>query len=224
MQSFSYFHDIALERKGKDELQTLLPALTPRHKLEQMPDDRFLSAMTRCIFRAGFVWKIIDHKWDGFEEAFRGFVPLYWQQVPPERLDELMQDERIVRNRQKLDTVPINARMIVEASEEYGGFGKFLAQWPSSDQVGLLFWLKKHGSRLGGVTPQRFLRYVGYDGFVMSTDVVVALENHGILDCSPTSKTGLKQAQGAFNQWHEETGLPYSHLSFILSCTLDARR
>ncbi|KFZ30555.1 3-methyladenine DNA glycosylase [Pseudidiomarina salinarum] len=222
---FAYFYERAVARSGGEEaLQKRLPMIATKAELEARDDSFYLAEITRCVFRAGFVWRIIDHKWPGFEAAFSGFVPVYWQQVPPERLDALSGDERIVRNMQKIDTVPLNARMIVEASEEYGSFGRFLSQWPSSDQAELLIWLKNSGSRLGGVTAQYFLRRVGYDGFVLSADVVTALENHNLMDASPTSKKGLLQAQKAFNQWHAETGLPYSHLSKILSCTLDAVR
>ncbi len=82
-------------------------------------------------------------------------------------------------------------------------------------------WLKRNGARLGGNTAQYFLRRVGWDGFVLSRDVVTALTRAGILDASPTSGKGLRQAQEAFNQWHRETGLPVSHLSRIVSFTVD---
>jgi len=111
--------------------------------------------------------------------------------------------------------------MIVDASREAGSFGRFLAQWPSSDQANLLLWLKRNGSRLGGNTAQYFLRRVGWDGFILSRDVVAALHREELLDASPASKKGLTQAQQAFNRWHEETGLPFSHLSKILSFTID---
>jgi 3-methyladenine DNA glycosylase Tag len=220
---FSYFYDRAVARKGEKEVQERLPKLAPVGWLEQQSDAFFLAEITRGIFRAGFVWRIIDAKWPGFEEAFSGFVPLYWQQVPPERLEQLADDQRIVRNWQKIETVPVNARMIVEASESHGSFGKFLAQWPSADQFGLLQHFKEHGARLAGATPQFFLRRIGWDGFILSSDVVTALRNHRLLEASPTSKKGLQQAQHWFNQWHGETGLPYSHLSRIVSLTIDAR-
>lgn len=35
---------------------------------------------------------------------------------------------------------------------------------------------------------------------------------------NPTSQKDLRQIQQAFNDWHEETGLPYSHLSRIAAC------
>lgn len=220
---FSEFHQRAIERKGEQELQSRLPRLATTQEIEERAEDRFLSDMTKCVFRAGFVWRIIDQKWDGFEQAFKGFIPRYWQQVPPEVIEELGRDTRIVRNLQKIATVPQNAFMIMEVSETHGSFGKFLADWPSQDQVGLMLWLKKNGSRLGGATAQFFLRMQGWDGFITSADVITALENHRLIDANPTSKTGLKQIQAVFNQWHEESELPYAHMSRILSMTLDAR-
>lgn len=218
---FAYFYERALARKGKKELNARLPKLASATQLRAQSDAFYLAEMTRGIFRAGFVWRIIDAKWPGFEEAFSGFVPLYWQQVPPERLEQLADDTRIIRNWQKIETVPVNARMIVEIAEEYGSFGEFLAQSPSSEQAQLLTYFKKNGARLGGATAQHFLRRVGWDGYVLSPDVLTALRNHKLLDASENSQRGLAQVQEAFNTWHSETGLPYSHLSRILSMTVD---
>lgn len=218
---FSRLIEQAAARKGGDrELGLLLPPVADPAELEARGDDRYLSEMTRCIFKAGFVWRVIENKWPGFEAAFKGFVPLYWQQVPPEVLEDLAQDERIVRNMQKIRTVPENARMIVDAAREHGSFGAFLRAWPSQDQVGLLMWLKRNGARLGGNSAQYFLRRVGWDGFILSSDVVTALRREALLDASPGSRKALVQAQQAFNDWHQETGLPYSHLSRILSYTV----
>ncbi|MDI9246301.1 DNA-3-methyladenine glycosylase I [Marinobacter sp. CHS3-4] len=218
---FSKIFDFACHHKGGEAaVRAGLPSIADAGELEALGDDRYLSEITRCIFKAGFVWRIIERKWPGFEAAFEGFVPLYWQQVPPEVLEDLAQDERIVRNMQKIRTVPENARMIVEASKQHDGFGRFLAQWPHNDQAGLLVWLKKHGDRLGGASAQYFLRRVGWDGFILSTDVVTALKREGLLDATPGSKKALTQAQNAFNAWHQETSMPYSHLSRILSFTV----
>lgn len=220
--SFSTIYDRAAARKGGEAaLQSLMPQVAKPGELERRDDDRYLSEVTRCVFKAGFVWRIIDNKWPGFEAAFKGFVPLYWQQVPPEVLEELAQDERIVRNMQKIRTVPENARMIVDAARDHGGFGAFLAQWPSEEQVGLLLWLKRHGARLGGTSAQYFLRGVGWDGFILSSDVLTALRREQRMDASPGTKKALMQAQETFTQWHRETGLPYSHLSRILSYSID---
>ncbi|MBN7768745.1 DNA-3-methyladenine glycosylase I [Marinobacter daepoensis] len=220
--SFNTFYQQALARKGGEKvLASMLPTVPDRHRLTEMGDDRYLSEITRCIFKAGFVWRVIENKWPEFETAFEGFVPAYWQQVPPEVLEQLATDERIVRNMQKIRTVPENARMIMDVVKDHGSFGQFLAQWPSEDQVGLLLYLKRNGARLGGNSAQYFLRRVGWDGFILSHDVVTALSRAGLLDASPASKKGLTQAQEAFNRWHQETGMPIAHLSRIVSFTVD---
>ncbi|SDW29904.1 DNA-3-methyladenine glycosylase I [Marinobacter mobilis] len=216
--SFNHIYDMAVARKGGEAaLQALLPDVAAPGVLSETSDDRYLSALTRCVFNAGFVWRVIENKWPGFEAAFEGFVPLYWQQVPPEVLERLASDERIVRNMQKIRTVPDNARMVVDAAREHGSFGAFLEQWTSADQIGLLQWLKRNGARLGGNTAQYFLRQVGWDGFVLSRDVIAGLRREGLLDASPSSKKGLEQTQKAFNDWHRQSGMPYSHLSRILA-------
>ncbi|MBZ0335543.1 DNA-3-methyladenine glycosylase I [Marinobacter sp. AL4B] len=219
---FSKIQERAIARKGGiEELNALLPKMPSAVALAARTDDRYLSEITRCVFKAGFVWRVIENKWPDFEAAFEGFVPAYWQQVPPEVLERLAEDTRVVRNLQKIRTVPENARMIMDVAQDHGSFGRFLAEWPHGDQVGLLMYLKRNGARLGGNTAQYFLRRVGWDGFIMSHDVVTALTRADILDASPTSKKGLTQAQNAFNQWHQETGLPISHLSRIVSFTVD---
>lgn len=151
---FSELYQQALARKGGEQaLKSMLPPVTDKQRLAKISDDRYLSEITRCIFKAGFVWRVIENKWPDFEAAFEGFVPAYWQQVPPEVLERLATDERIVRNMQKIRTVPENARMIMDVAKDHGSFGQFLAQWPSTDQVGLLLYLKRNGERLGVIPP-----------------------------------------------------------------------
>ena len=88
--SFSRIYNQAAARKGGEvELRAILPRVAAPGELEAMADDRYLSEVTRCVFKAGFVWRVIENKWPGFEDAFKGFVPLYWQQVPPEVLEDL---------------------------------------------------------------------------------------------------------------------------------------
>ena len=66
-----------------------------------------------------------------------------------------------------------------------------------------------------------FFRRVGKDGFVLSRDVVVTLKSTG-LDIAerPSTKRDLKKVQVQFNAWHEETKLPFSHLSRIAACSV----
>ena len=221
MQSFASIQASAIQRHGRKALQARLSGGPDVTALRALPDDRFLAQMTKSIFQAGFVWQLIENKWSGFEEAFAGFNPAFWAQVPDERLEQLASDRRIVRNFVKIRTVRANAAMIVQASSDTGGFGAFLANWPSDDQVGLLGWLKNSGERLGGMTAQYFLRFVGWDGFILSRDVEAALIRAEVIERSSAAKSTRARIQAAFNQWHSESGLPYCDLSRVLALSID---
>jgi len=222
MKKFRSIITQAEKRKGgAQQLKKLLVPPMSSAKLAKISDDRYLSQMTRCVFNAGFHWRVITAKWSGFEEAFHKFDLATLLSQSPDEWEQYVQDERIVRNWQKIQTVYQNAEMVEAVVNEYGSFGKFFAQWPSTDQIGLMAYLKKEGARLGGQTCQYFIRFIGKDGFVTSGDVITALIANGVeINPKPTSQRDLKRIQEAFNHWHEETNLPFSHISKILSYTV----
>ena len=221
---FAKVRKLAEERKGgKAALEKLLGTHKPlsNKQLAKIPDDRYLSMMTRCVFQAGFNWKVVEHKWAGFEEAFHGFNPKGLAHLAPEKWDKSVEDTRVIRNGMKIRSVLDNAHFVWNTAEENGSFGKVFAAWPASDQTGLMAWLKKEGSRLGGSTAMYFIRFVGKDSFILSNDVVARLRASGVaIKDSPSSKKELALAQEAFNQWHAETGLPYTHLSRIAGMSI----
>jgi len=89
------------------------------------------------------------------------------------------------------------------------------------DQVGLMIYLKKEGSRLGGQTCQYFMRFIGKDSFITSGDTITALIANGIdISEKPTSQRDLRRIQEAFNHWQDESGLPMTSISRILSYTV----
>ncbi len=212
----------AEKRKGGAKaLAQLLPAVPDPDALSKLRDDRVLAEMTKRVFSAGFAWSVIEAKWPGFEEAFMGFEPGRLFVQADEFWDGLMKDTRIVRNGAKIMSVRSNASFVREVANEYGSFGRLLAKWPSSNEAGLLELLSKRGSRLGGNTGQTLLRFLGWDGFVTSKDVVACLRDAG-LDVGEEikSKRDLAKVQAQFNAWAAETGLPYVHLSRI--CAMSA--
>jgi 3-methyladenine DNA glycosylase Tag len=224
LKPFVEIYDRAAKRKGgAKELEKMirLPMKTPK-QLANIPDDRYLAEMTRGVFNAGFVWKIIEHKWDGFEEAFWKFNVMRCAYMSDEDIDQLAEDERIVRNRQKITTVRDNAVMVFELSSKYGSFGKMISDWPDQDYIGLLDLLKKRGSRLGGLTPQYALRRLGKSGFVLGRDGTAALIDAGVIDKFPTGKAAMRNVQEAYNQWMEESGLSLAQISRVLSLSIDA--
>jgi len=221
MDSFASIEQRAAERKGGTAaLESILPKPATNAALRRRPDDRYLAEMTRCVFRSGFVWQIIENKWSGFEAAFDGFDVSTAAMLSDEDLERLGSDERIVRNGPKIRTVRGNAQFIREIRDEHGSFGAFLATWPREDFVGMWDVLKRRGERLGGQTGRFFLRFVGWDTPVLSPDVVTALIGQGVVEKNPTSARALQAVQQAFHTWHEESGRPFSQISRILSATI----
>ena len=189
--------------------------------LARVPADRLLSVMTKCVFNAGFNWKVIEAKWDGFEEAFEGFDPGKLAFFGDEMMGRLVSDTRIVRNGQKIKATLENARFVAEVEREQGGFGKFLAKWPGEDQTGLLSVLNKRGSRLGGATGQYFLRFAGWDAWIASSHVCAALVREGVLDKpEATSKRDLASLEAAINDYHANSGLPRAQISRLLAMSV----
>ena len=171
--------------------------------------------MAERVFAAGFVWRVIEQKWPGFEEAFLGFEPKRLLFQPEDFWHDLTADKRIVRNPQKIKSVRDNAAFVEAIAKEHGSFGKFLAAWPADDQIGLMAYLGKHGSRLGGNTGQYFLRWLGWDASSSRTTWARRFATPASTSPqTPTSKKDLRKVQDQINAWAAETGLPRSaHLA-----------
>jgi len=202
-------------------VMTLMPAVKSDRALARTRNDRWLAQMTRCIFQAGFVWRVVDRKWDDFETVFFGFPPDRILLLSPEQIDRFAQDTRIIRNRQKVLTVQANAQFVLDISNEYGSFGKFVNRWPTDNLIGLFSVLKKRGQRLGGMSGQRVLRNMGKDTFILTGDVVRCLQRGGLeISKNPSSQRELRRVQDTFNHWHADSRLPYSHLSRIAALSV----
>ena len=219
---FKRIRERAAKRKGGEKvLTTLLPKKRDNKTLAKLGDDRVLSEMARRVFSAGFVWSVIDKKWPGFEEAFLDFNPKRLLFQPAEFWEQLASDKRIVRNPQKIRSVRENAKFVSDIAAEHGSFGKFLADWPADDQIGLLEILDKRGSRLGGFSGQYLLRFLGRDSYILTNDLILCLRDSGVpLSAKGTSKKDMKLAQAQINEWAKETGLPLTHISRICAMSI----
>ena len=211
----------ALNRGGVNELEAILPRAKTTAELAAQTDDLYLSMMTRCVFRAGFVWRVIDNKWPGFEAAFSQFNPLAIAHYSDEKLEELAKDTRIVRNFTKIVSVRHNAMYVLDRQHSHGSFAKFIAEWPDDDLVGLWLELKKQGSRLGGNSGPMMLRSMGKDTFLLTKDVSDALVNQGLMKkFSPTAQRDMRLVAEIFADLREQSGRSLCEISRILACTV----
>lgn len=223
MRSFDDILAIAADRKGSEA--AVFADIDPPKTAEQLaaiPDDRWLSMFSRGIMSAGISWKMVENKWPEIEEAFHGFDVGRVSMMSDDWFDQLMSDRRIIRSAQKVQAVAHNGAFIREVSEQSGGFGRKVAEWPDDDFIGLLAWLKAEGSRLGGATGAYALRRIGRDGFILSRDVVGRLVAEGVIDKAPTSKKAMAAVQAAFNEWRAQSGCSLTQISRVLAQSIDA--
>jgi len=220
MVSFADVEAAAVMRTGAAALAERMPAVLDTAGLIALPDDRYLSLLSLRIFRAGLKHSLVDSKWPAFEEVFHGFVPAAVLAMPDEAVEALMGDNRLIRHWGKMRSVRNNAATLDAISRAHDGFGRFLAEWPIEDTLGLWAELAKRFEQMGGESGPRFLRMAGRDTFIFSPSVTAALRHWGVTETLKT-KPDRARAQAQLLDWRRETGKKLAHLSVILACSVD---
>ena len=229
METFKKIYKRASERKGGAKaLEILLGQKIIGKKLHTdnaalqsvtaLSDDRVLSAFTKQVFKSGFVWRVVENKWSDFEESFFKFNIEKILMMPEEMVERKAADPKIIRNYNKVKTIKANAQMMFDYSLEHNTrFAQFIADWPSSNIIGLWAYLKKHGQRLGGNTGPYALRLLGKDTFILSAGVESYLRAQKIIDGGLQSKKSLTAIQAYFNQLQQESGYTLTQLSRLIA-------
>ena len=90
-------------------------------------DDRALyEKLMLDGFQAGLSWITILRKRENFRRAFDGFQPEKIARYTPKKIERLMQDAGIVRNRQKIEGAVASARAYLDIMEKGPGFSRLL--------------------------------------------------------------------------------------------------
>ncbi len=90
-------------------------------------DDQLLfEHLTLDGFQAGLSWSIILKKREAFREAFDRFDPLRIANYDTTKIDLLVNNSGIVRNRRKIEAAVSNARVFLQVKKEIGSFDKYI--------------------------------------------------------------------------------------------------
>jgi DNA-3-methyladenine glycosylase I len=76
--------------------------------------------------QAGLSWRTILHRREGYRMAFQGFDPAVVAEYTPEKVDELLRDPGIIRNRRKVESAVRNAGAFLRVQEEFGSFDEYV--------------------------------------------------------------------------------------------------
>ncbi len=133
-------------------------------------DERLFELLSLEGAQAGLSWETILRKRQGYRAAFDNFQPGIVSEYGPQKVEQLLADPGIVRNRAKVLSVIQNARALLKVQQEYGSFHHFIWQFvdfqpqrnhwstlaelptstPTSDTMSKT--LKKHGFNFVGTT------------------------------------------------------------------------
>ncbi|TKC89228.1 DNA-3-methyladenine glycosylase I [Trinickia terrae] len=150
-------------------------------------DDRHLFEMLVLEgAQAGLSWSTILNKREGYRRAFADFDVDAVARFASKKIEALMQDTSIVRNRAKIESAILNARAVQQIRTEHGSLANFV-------------W-----SFVGGVPIQN--RHASYRDAPASTEISdalsTALKNYGCKFVGSTICYAFMQAVGMVND-HE---------------------
>jgi len=219
--AFDIIEQAAVERFGdRAALGARLPVPEPPESLAMVGDDRYLSVMSRRIFRAGLTHRQVDARWPASEVAFDDFDLARVSQLDDGDIARMVRDDSLIRHRGKLTAVRDNAIAMQQIVDQHGRFGAWIAAWPEEEIVDLWHELRSHFRQLGGRSAPAFLRMVGKDTFILTNWVVAALEQWLGWQGRTTSRRAHQAIQQLFNGWADETGYPLCRLSQILALSI----
>jgi DNA-3-methyladenine glycosylase I len=93
-------------------------------------DDRKLfEAFVLDAAQAGLSWRTVLYKRENYRRAFDGFDPVKIARYRDAKLEKLLQDPGIIRNRLKVESARTNARAFLEVQKEFGSFDTYLWNW-----------------------------------------------------------------------------------------------
>ena len=152
-------------------------------------DDRHLFEMlTLEGAQAGLSWATILNRRDGYRRAFANFEPAKVARFTDRRLEQLLQDPGVIRNRLKIYSTRSNAQALIRIQSEFGSFSTYLWKWV--DGVPIINHPRKLADlpastdlsdRIGKDLKRRNFTFVG------STIVYSLIQSVGIVDDHVTS-------------------------------------
>src|SRR5512145_502785 len=89
-------------------------------------DRRIFEFLTLEAAQAGLSWYTVLKKRDNYRIAFENFEPQRVAKFPQARIEKLLQNPGIIRNRLKIEAAVHNARRFLEVQDAFGGFSNYI--------------------------------------------------------------------------------------------------
>lgn len=98
-------------------------------------DQALFKWLSLEIFHIGLSWQLVLSKYENFMAAFDDFNVELVAVYNAAEIDELMQNEKIIRYRKKIEAVVHNAKQVQQIQKEYGSFSTYIWSFTEGKQV-----------------------------------------------------------------------------------------
>ena len=98
-------------------------------------EHRLFEMLTLEGAQAGLSWSTILNKREGYRRAFAGFDPVKVARFTPAKVERLLQDPAIVRNRMKVESTINNAAKVTQVRRELGSLDAYLWSFVGGDPI-----------------------------------------------------------------------------------------
>ncbi len=85
--------------------------------------------------QAGLSWQTILNRRETYRKAYDGFDPKVVASYDENKVEELLKDTGIIRNRRKVESSIENAKIFLQIQKEYGSFNDFLWEFVDGKQI-----------------------------------------------------------------------------------------
>lgn len=161
-------------------------------------DRKIFEFMVLDAFQAGLSWVTILHKRENFRAALDNFDPEKIAKYNHDKINNLLQDAGIIRNKAKVNATVKNAKAFIKVQKEFGTFDKYIWQFVGH-QPKVNHW--KTAAEIPAKTPE---------AEVLSAD----LKKRGFGFVGPTICYAFMQAAGMVND-HEVGCFRYAEINLM---------
>jgi DNA-3-methyladenine glycosylase I len=151
--------------------------------------------------QAGLSWITVLKRRDGYRRAFANFDPQKVAKFPKTKIEKLMQDASIIRNRLKIESVLHNAKLFLQIQKEFGTFDKYIwnfvggkpkvNRWRYSKQIPST---SKESDALSNDMKKRGFKFVGSTVLYAHMQAVGMINDH-LVSCFCYKKMRFEQPQ-----------------------------
>ncbi|MBN4051945.1 DNA-3-methyladenine glycosylase I [Cytophagaceae bacterium AH-315-L13] len=98
-------------------------------------DKKIFEFMVLDGFQAGLSWRTVLHKRENFRKAFEDYDLYKILRFDSKKIEALLNDKSIIRNKLKVNAVISNAQAFLKVQEEFGNFSKYMWQFVDNKPI-----------------------------------------------------------------------------------------